>query len=64
MKQTAVKWLEKELLKQGFGGCIQLFEQAKEVEKQYIMDAFIVGLNQGVFGYKSAKDYYKKIYKK
>ena len=44
MKQTAVEWLEKEFVKLestiGVHGVMyELIEQAKEIEKQQIMDA-------------------------
>ena len=41
MKQTAVEWLRQELLKRDMDISIKdLFEQAKEMEKEQIMDAF------------------------
>lgn len=42
MKQTVVEWLEKELIKHGSGAVRtfgDLFEQAKEMEKQQIIEA-------------------------
>jgi len=65
MKQTAVEWLVNEAnLLENNGWILPLIEQAKEIEKQYIMDAFIVGINNGGHAYKSAQEYYKKTYKK
>jgi hypothetical protein len=66
MKQTAVEWLYENILLtpldiRSINKCL---EQAKEIEKQYIMDAFIVGINNGGHAYKSAQEYYKKTYKK
>jgi hypothetical protein len=40
MKQTAVEWLENELKKIPFIKPQDAFEQAKEMEKQQIIDAF------------------------
>jgi len=44
MKQTAVEWLGNELVKKGFPiekYGMDLFEQAKQMEKQQIIDAFV-----------------------
>ena len=46
MKQTAVEWLQKELPKYGSGAVRtfrDLFEQAKEMEKEQICDAYRLG---------------------
>lgn len=52
MKQTAVEWLcEQYHLKQD----IEIVKQAKEMEKQQIIDAYIRG------NYKSNRDMYWKI---
>jgi hypothetical protein len=65
MKQTAVEWLRQELLKRDMDISIKdLFEQAKEMEKQQIMDAH----NQGYAdGYRdngnSPIDYYSETFK-
>ena len=59
MKQTAVEWLmEKMMHPDGFNPYI---EQAKEIEKQQIKDAY----QSGVFdGYnKQSKDYYNETFK-
>jgi len=64
MKQTAVEWLEDNLHYLNSTKWDDIVEQAKEMEKQYIMDAFIVGINNGGHAYKSAQEYYKKTYKK
>jgi hypothetical protein len=46
MKQTAVEWLEKKLIEAGLifevGEAIEI-QQAKEMEKQQIIDAYIEG---------------------
>ena len=41
--QTAVGWLECELKKIPFINVIEVFEQAKQMEKEQIMDAFLNG---------------------
>jgi predicted GNAT family acetyltransferase len=65
MKQTAVEWLVEKLNKQGFAQVVtnEEIEQAKEMEKQQIIGAHIVGLNQGLYGYKNSEEYYKKTFK-
>ena len=43
MKQTAVEWLVEQLKKRGYAGDFPphlLFEQAKEMEKERIIDAY------------------------
>ena len=69
MKQTAVEWFANELYEKfemrGDGNLFdELAEQAKEIERQYIKDAFIMGVNNGLHGYKTSEEYYKKTYKK
>ena len=68
---TAVEWLLQKLFETNNNtndakkmDINKIIEQAKEIEKQYIMDAFIVGINNGGHAYKSAQEYYKKTYKK
>ena len=34
-----------------------------ELEKQQIMDANVVGVNCGLYGYKNSEEYYNKTYK-
>lgn len=65
-KQTAVQWLQKSLhltfeQEMQFEG---LFQQALEIEKEQIKDANIVGVNCGLYGYRSAEQYFNKTYKK
>jgi hypothetical protein len=67
MKQTAIEWLLKRLQESGIPLLkdeLEFIEQAKEIEKQYIKDAFIIGINNGVHGYKTSEEYYEKTYKK
>jgi hypothetical protein len=72
-KQTAVKWLEKEFVKLestiGVHGVMyELIEQAKEMEKEQIIDAFGVGCHlesKRLIGYHDvAQQYYNETYKK
>ena len=63
MKETAIQWLLEEL-DNGRPLTYKLIEQAKEIEKQYIKDAFIIGVNNGLHGYKTSEEYYEKTYKK
>ena len=68
MKQTAVKWLEKQFVKLestiGVHGVMyEIIEQAKAMEKQQIVDAYDKGeFNQGCNG--DAEQYYKETFKK
>ena len=67
-KQTAVQWLQDSLdIHFSFEHRMQfegLFQQAKEMEKEQIKDANIIGVNCGLYGYKSAEQYFNKTYKK
>ncbi|MBP6357749.1 MAG: hypothetical protein KA311_00220 [Sediminibacterium sp.] len=61
-KQTAVEWLVNELVKKGFPigkYGMDSYEQAKEMEKQQIEDAY----DEGYFDQKSAEQYYKDTFK-
>ena len=62
-KQTAVQWLESEMLKPNLS-IKDILIQAKEMEKQQIKDANIVGVNCGLYGYRNAEQYFNKTYKK
>lgn len=64
MKQTAVEWLVEELIKNKFitknGGFTNpLIEQAKEMEKQQIIDA----ANLDKRHYDNAEQYYNETFK-
>jgi hypothetical protein len=62
MKETAIQWLLEEL----DNGCHltdELINKAKKMEKQQIMDANTIGVNQGLYGYKNAEEYYNTTYK-
>jgi len=59
MKQTAVEWLRQELLKRDMDISIKdLFDQAKEMEKEQIIEAYCNG-DDNI----SAKQYYNKTFK-
>jgi hypothetical protein len=66
MAQTAVDWLEQEFIKLEsttgvFGVMYELIEQAKEMEKEQIIDAFNSGL---AYDYDESETYYNKTYNK
>lgn len=67
MKQTAVEWLYEQLEWDDLMHIeyiYKLYDQAKEMEKQQIKDAFIIGINNGLHGHKVSEEYYKKTFKK
>ena len=66
-KQTAVEWLECELKKIPFINVSEVFKQAKEMEKQQIIDACNLQRNdyKGQPTYnKSGEQYYNETYNK
>jgi hypothetical protein len=62
MKQTAVEWLVSQLNKQGFAQVVtdEEIEQAKEMEKQQIIDAFTNGDN---YNFANGEQYYNETFK-
>jgi hypothetical protein len=60
MKQTAVEWLLEELLKGYFEQQQIAIKQAKQMEKQQIIDAYDV---QWVENIKNGEDYYNETFK-
>ena len=67
MKQTAVEWFQDQIIKIVNGTCdlseIQIYEQAKKMDKEQIIDAYNKGeFNQGCNG--DAEQYYKETFKK
>lgn len=71
MKQfTAIEWFATildsvlDLSPSEFGKIQEAFEQAKEMEKKQIMDANTAGVNNGLYGYRNAEQYYNKTFKK
>lgn len=65
MKQTAVEWFYQRILAKDIK---EVFEQAKEMEKQHIVDSFEIGyengacVNEGESIY-HGHNYYKKTFK-
>ena len=55
MKQTAVEWLASEMLKPNLS-MKDILEQAKEIEKQQIIDAYDKGCNEINLYYEFIKD--------
>jgi hypothetical protein len=67
MKQTAVEWLRQELLKRDMDILIKdLFEKAKEMHKQEIIDAWVNGNDNEPKEVSEdfANEYYNEIFKK
>ena len=65
MKQTAVEWLASNLDIVWEEKTIDLVEQAKEIEKQQIKDAYWASYKEGQYsGDKTAEEYYKETYGK
>jgi len=64
--KTAVEWLEKELKKIPFVKVDDVFEQAKEMEKQQIIDAFKRGTINEMNGIEeiNSEQYYNETFKK
>ena len=67
MKQTAVEWLEDNLIgnpfsEKDFAHNVNVFKQAKEMEKEQIQDAYNYGQQIPPFEY--ADQYYNKTYGK
>jgi hypothetical protein len=61
-KQTAVEWLVEQILKEK--GLVDLdIEQAKEMEKEQIMEAFKHGELPPLFVNFNAEQYYNETYK-
>jgi hypothetical protein len=62
-KQTAVEYLEKICYDRGYNLMSDYFNQAKEMEKEQIMEAFEDGNEQG-FICKTGEEYYNETNKK
>ena len=65
MKQTAVEWLEKICNNRGYHLMSEYLEQAKEMEKQQIIDAHLDGqcFSTTIEEIDYAKDYYNETFK-
>jgi hypothetical protein len=70
MKQTAVEWLMEELSKNGSGAVrtfVDLFEQAKAMEKQRIEQSWVAALDYAITNVKgynnlTSKDAFEQYY--
>jgi len=63
-KQTAVEWLECELKKIPFINVIEVFNQAKAMEREQIIKAFCEGYDHDGDNYDGAEiSYYNRTYK-
>jgi hypothetical protein len=64
---TAIEWLEKICNDRGYILMSEYFEQAKEMEKKQIIDAYEDGAYHNTFGnenYETSEDYYNQIFNK
>ncbi len=68
-KQTAIEWLEQEFIKlEATIGVhckmYELLERAKTMEKQQIIDAYVIGAKNQIYGVDlSGLQYYEKTFK-
>jgi hypothetical protein len=66
-KQTAVNWLIEELgeyFPHEIGGIHLMVEKAKEMEKQQIQHAYVIGAKNQIYGVDlSGLEYYEKTFK-
>jgi hypothetical protein len=60
-QQTAVEWLKQQYIERGETLPSGVFQEAKEIEKEQIGNAYVEGL-EGL--YMGAEEYYNKTYKK
>jgi hypothetical protein len=61
-KQTAVEWIQQQVKQQGithYFSLTEILEQAKEMEKQQIIDAY----DKGYEYFDDSESYYNKTYK-
>ena len=70
MKQTAVEWLinelgYKDLVESKYPTLTRILEQAKEMEKRQIMDAYETAMETDIYNepLKIGKDYYEQTFK-
>jgi HEPN domain-containing protein len=64
---TAVEWLYSKMYENKGSISIEIFEQAKEMEKKQIIDAYEDGAYHNTFGnenYETSEDYYNQIFNK
>ena len=62
MAQTAVEWLEKQLISEGIYVGFGMYEQAKQMEKEQISQGYVSGLIDGIN--QQPKEYYNQTYGK
>jgi hypothetical protein len=60
-KQTAVEWLETELKKLPMVNVVEVFKEAKAMEREQIKDAWMDGM-EGILHKIAAEQYYKETY--
>ena len=67
MKQTAVEWLVDELILEGFYVPKGIYDKAKEMEKEQIIDAFVecwkLNVPDGIECKLDAEQYYNETFK-
>ena len=66
MKQTAVEWLEIQLFKKQGKFNKSDIDQAKAMEKEQIVDAYMDGVSDehnGIYSEKSMNEYYNETFK-
>jgi hypothetical protein len=65
MKQTAVEWLQNELFTEEYmrNNLFEIFEHAKELEKQQMLHFWQGGLFANESGGKNFETYYNETYK-
>jgi hypothetical protein len=64
MEKTAVEWFYEEIWKQfGFSCSSNILEQAKEMHKQQIIDAYLDGFCDNDIGLREPEQYYTKTFK-
>ena len=65
MKQTAVEWLREKLWKEyGFEFSNNTLEQAKEMEKQQICEAYAIGGSPLLGPWEFGEEYYDETFEK
>ena len=65
MNQTAIEWLieNSHIIPKNELNKRELIKQAKEMEKEHIKNAHTIGVNQGLYGFKSSEEFFNRIYK-
>ena len=61
-KQTAVEWLETELKKLPMVDVVEVFKEAKAMEKEQIKEAFVSG-SHFEYEFQNSENYYNETYK-